>query len=221
MHRVFALLGVCVAAVALAGCSKTFTRDLKASSDTLVTVSDSTADVSRVYVYPQSKDPIRGDISKSSSIARGPLSPNAVICPEPSPDIARAFQQVGQLSLKDNAEGKLENSNVVIQLTRRIATIQLLRDELADLCRSYANGATTRTTYTLRLSKLDRKMVTLMLAESVGAKNGPPLWDSAMASKIMPPFRNSSVQSRDIAMRLIRWFLRRPTPQPMQKRTQN
>jgi hypothetical protein len=66
----------------------------------------------------------------------------------------------------------MSKAESIVQLGSRIATIQLLRDELADLCRSYANGAVTTTTYTLRLSRLDKKMVTLLLSEAAGRPAG-------------------------------------------------
>jgi hypothetical protein len=108
--------------------------------------------------------------------------PGRVVCAEPSPDIAMAVSSAIQSSLNakvdvaGKASGALDASlnrsftESIAQLGSRLATIQLLRDELSDLCRSYANGAVTRITYTLRLSRLDKKMITLLVSEaSAGA----------------------------------------------------
>ena len=35
------------------------------------------------------------------------------------------------------------------------------------MCRSYANGAVSATTYTVRLSRLDKKMITMLAAEGI------------------------------------------------------
>ena len=107
------------------------------------------------------------------------VKPGILICAEPSPDVANALSTaIGAslgASLPTNTGGKTfsagfnsSQAESILQLGSRIATIQLLRDELADLCRSYANGAVSTTTYTLRLSRLDKKMVTLLLSEAAG-----------------------------------------------------
>ncbi|MCW5752031.1 MAG: hypothetical protein KIT81_12870 [Alphaproteobacteria bacterium] len=107
----------------------------------------------------------------------GRLTPNRVICVEPSPDVAKAISDSIAASLQaavnqqsgTSAQGTATlahaSAQSLAQLGERLATIQLLRDELADLCRSYMNGAVSTTTYTLRLARLDRKMVTMLLAE--------------------------------------------------------
>jgi hypothetical protein len=109
------------------------------------------------------------------------IKPSRVVCAEPSPDIAKAVQSALETSLKVKGEGKGVSGEIdaaitrtvtesIAQLGTRLATIQLLRDELSDLCRSYANGAVSSITYTLRLSRLDKKMITLLVSEaSAGA----------------------------------------------------
>jgi hypothetical protein len=110
------------------------------------------------------------------------VRPQRVLCAEPSPDIARAVQSALEASLRAKLETPSgTNAGVdaavshsvtesVAQLGTRLATIQLLRDELSDLCRAYANGAVSSITYTLRLSRLDKKMITLLVSEaSAGA----------------------------------------------------
>lgn len=110
------------------------------------------------------------------------VKPNRVLCAEPSPDIAKAVSSAIEASLGAKAEKTGAGSasvdaafnrsvtESIAQLGSRLATIQLLRDELADLCRAYANGAVSSITYTLRLSRLDKKMITLLVSEaSAGA----------------------------------------------------
>jgi hypothetical protein len=110
---------------------------------------------------------------------QGKVKTGIVVCAEPSPDVANALSSALSTSLNAalpsaaggknfSADLSLSKAESIVQLGSRIATIQLLRDELADLCRSYSNGAVTATTYTLRLSRLDKKMVTLLLSEAAG-----------------------------------------------------
>jgi hypothetical protein len=127
----------------------------------------------------------------------GRLDPGIVVCAEPSPDVANALSSALSTSLNAalpsasgtknlSADFGLSRAESIVQLGSRIATIQLLRDELADLCRSYANGAVTTTTYTLRLSRLDKKMVTLLLSEAAGrpaSSQAVILGDAAASSR--------------------------------------
>ena len=118
---------------------------------------------------------------EEDDIFYGRIRPNRIVCAEPSPDVAQAISQAlsasveaaltrGDITASGSAALGMSTANSIVQLGERLATIQLLRDELSNLCRSYANGAVSQTSYTLRLSKLDKKMVTLLLAEfSAGA----------------------------------------------------
>lgn len=115
------------------------------------------------------------------------VKPSRIICPEPSPDVASSLSRAITASLesiqadgsKTSAEAGYASAQSLAQLGQRLATTQLLRDELADLCRSYANGAISTTNYTLRLAQLDEKMVTLLTAEMIA---GAFQRDSAMIS---------------------------------------
>ena len=103
------------------------------------------------------------------------IAPERIVCPEPSPDVASSLSQALSASLRGitpdgtqgSAAGSYAATESIAQLGQRLATTQLLRDELADLCRSYANGAISTTNYTLRLAQLDEKMVTLLTAEMI------------------------------------------------------
>jgi hypothetical protein len=114
---------------------------------------------------------------------QGRVQIEKIVCAEPSPDVAKAlsdslsgaFQAAAQtkgVQASLDASLSLATAESIAQLGERLATIQLLRDEFADLCRSFGNGAVSATTYTLRLAKLDRKMVTLLLGEMAAGSFG-------------------------------------------------
>lgn len=109
------------------------------------------------------------------------IRPNTIVCPEPSPDVAKAIQLALSASANmgngKSSEVGMAYAESLMQLGKRIATVQLLRDELSDLCRNYANGAISGATYTIRLSRLDKKMVTLLSSEAAAGA----LADSARA----------------------------------------
>ena len=108
--------------------------------------------------------------------------PRDYLCAEPSPDIAKAVQASisgsaaiaatitppsggtageGQAAAQLNAS----RSESMAQLTKRIATVQLLRDGLYRACEAYANGAIGPEIYTAIISRYDRMMITMLLAE--------------------------------------------------------
>jgi len=119
---------------------------------------------------------VRTIIGYESSPVTGYNHPNHILCPEPSPDVAvsvsKAIEAVakgsfqeGDKTVSGEASGKFQLIKNVVQLGNRLGTIQLLRDEMSDLCRAYANGAISKSTYAVRLSRLDKKMVALMATE--------------------------------------------------------
>ena len=123
-----------------------------------------------------------GYYEPGDKLEQGRIKPKRIVCAEPSPDVASAVSDSIKTSLEARAskpgfgEASLDAeysrafSESLAQLGTRLATIQLLRDELSDLCRAYANGAVSSITYTLRLSRLDKKMITLLIGEaSAGA----------------------------------------------------
>jgi hypothetical protein len=114
-----------------------------------------------------------------NEIFYGRNKPDRIVCAEPSPDVTQALSTALSIAVETAKAGSgslgVSTSASVAQLGERLATIQLLRDELADLCRSYANGAVSTTTYTLRLSRLDQKMVTLLMGEMAAGAFGREL----------------------------------------------
>lgn len=122
------------------------------------------------------------------------IKPAKLVCAEPSPDVASAFQYAIDVALKQSSGNSVGVSasfaESIMQLGKRVATIQLLRDELSDLCRIYANGAISGATYNIRLSRLDKKMVTLLSSEAAAgalADTGRALAGGASLSKTENP----------------------------------
>lgn len=113
--------------------------------------------------------------------------PRQFVCAEPSPDVARVVQAAlsagvagtadvstpipaglsGPDALKVDAAARVDasRSEAIAQLTRRIATIQLLRDGMYRACEAYANGAIGQEIYTAIVSRYDKIMVTMLLGE--------------------------------------------------------
>jgi predicted nucleic acid-binding Zn-ribbon protein len=119
----------------------------------------------------------------------GQLKPRRVVCLEPSPDVAQIFSDALSFAVKTGApngpsgQAGYATTTSLGQLVERLATIQLLRDELSYLCRAYANGSVSTTTYTLRLSRLDKKMVTLLMGEMAAGAFGRDLLTLASATQ--------------------------------------
>lgn len=113
-----------------------------------------------------------------------------ILCAEPSPDVAQVFSEAKKLSvgLSGNATSAAGSerevqanldlaksyAGAVAQLGQRLAVIQLLRDEMYRACEAYANGALTKTSYTLKLARLDKKMATLMSSEILAGSFSQP-----------------------------------------------
>jgi hypothetical protein len=147
----------------------------------------------------------------------GRLAPRRTVCPEPSPDVAQAVSTAISASLEaalskatvsQELAGRfgLASADSIAQLGERIATIQLLRDELSDLCRAFANGAVSATTYSIRLSKLDKKMVTLLISETSAGAFGRQLaaiTTTASASTVHAATPEEIQQARDKVERAI------------------
>lgn len=105
--------------------------------------------------------------------ANGFNIPTRIVCAEPSPDVAQALSDSISAAIKVEVAGKgggsaafgRSTAEAVAQLGERLGTIQLLRDGLYRACEAYANGAITRTTYSMIISRYDNAMVTLLLGE--------------------------------------------------------
>ena len=153
-----------ISSVALvAGCGGSTIYDTKSfdSDQALVT----SADVRLVYK------------TRPESSAGGRITPQNIICSEPSPDVAKAVAESFNLggsfgggipsgvSAEAAAAISLARAEGMAQLTQRLATIQLLRDGLYRACEAYANGAISDTTYAVMISRYDDTMVTMLMGE--------------------------------------------------------
>jgi hypothetical protein len=67
------------------------------------------------------------------------------------------------------------HAEAIVQLTERLATIQLLRDGLHRACEAYGNGAISDTAYAVMLSRFDKTMVTMLLGELAAGAFGRTL----------------------------------------------
>lgn len=112
----------------------------------------------------------------------GHNEPKAIVCAEPSPDVAQAISSALQATVSAESKGTtfsggfgFAGSAAVAQLGERLATIQLLRDKMYRACEAYANGAVNASGYTLMLARLDKTMVALLTNEMAAGAFGRTL----------------------------------------------
>lgn len=109
-----------------------------------------------------------------------------IYCAEPSPDIAKLLSSSTGVDLKAAANMGPQafeaaigfsraQSEGVAQLTRRLATIQILRDAFYRACEAYANGAIDETGYALVLSQSDSLILGLLSIELIADSHRDPL----------------------------------------------
>ncbi len=117
-------------------------------------------------------------ISQDPSAASRPgaIHPRRITCIEPHPDVASTVANsfgVG-LSLLTPRSGSLSKTEAegLAQIAQRTVSIQTLQRLMFRACEAYANGAITGTGYSLLLSEINKTMVTLVLAETAGARFG-------------------------------------------------
>ena len=174
--RAVAVAGGCVLGLLLSACASKYsthtTMHKVGASDVLLSSAELRATVST-------------PVTRAADGSR--LLPDQIVCAEPSPDVAKAVQelfglgaglgvdiptQVSGAAALSLAKARAE---AAAQLGERLATIQLLRDGLYRACEAYANGAFTETTYALLLSRYDDTMVTLLSAELAAGNFGRQL----------------------------------------------
>ena len=112
----------------------------------------------------------------SSASRPGAIYPRRITCVEPHPDVASTVANsfgVG-LSIFASRTGSLSVTEVegLAQIAQRTVSIQTLQRLMFRACEAYANGAITGTGYSLLLSEINKTMVTLILAETAGARFG-------------------------------------------------
>jgi hypothetical protein len=106
----------------------------------------------------------------------GKVDAKQIVCVEPSPDVAAAI--AGSfgfgVSVLSQGAGSVSGANVegLTQLGERTVAIQAILKQGYQACLDYANGAINGTTYSLRTSRLDDLLVTLVLAEAAAGAFG-------------------------------------------------
>jgi len=168
-RRAIALLGLVALTVGLGGCG---TRWLNGGV-VLLTAADERA---------INETGIRADS------LQGRVTPTHIRCAEPSPDVAKAISSSFGGSLSAVVRGlpsgvapevaaavSRSQAEAIVQMTERLATIQLLRDGLHRACEAYANGAISDTAYAVMLSRFDKTMVTMLLGELAAGAFGRSL----------------------------------------------
>ncbi len=112
----------------------------------------------------------------------GQVTPRRVVCAEPSPDVAQSISsaiqsaiEVSRGDISGRAELGVSVAESIAQLGERLATIQLLRDQLFRACEAYANGAISATSYTILHSRLNKTMVTMLSSEMTAGAFGRAL----------------------------------------------
>lgn len=106
----------------------------------------------------------------------GLVDPQRIVCAEPSPDVAIAVANSfgAGVSIAGQGSGSISGAQAegIAQLAERTVAIQALLNKGYQACLNYANGAISGTQYSLRTSRLDDLMVTLILAEVAGGGFG-------------------------------------------------
>lgn len=146
-----------------------------------------TADLRLVMARPKPPQ-LTGAASSVAATTQGgtPVTsdPTYNICAEPSPDVAKALSSALTANANATAEGLkalgaagasvsvtgglADTHNAALaELGRRLATTQMLRDGLFNLCEAYSNGAITKGEYALVLSRYGDTMVTLLAIEAL------------------------------------------------------
>ena len=109
------------------------------------------------------------DAGRRSNQARSTADqrPDRIVCAEPSPGVAVALANSFGLSASILGQGSgnltVAQSETLLQLAERTATIQFMRDQLYRACEAYANGPISGMTYSVIISRINDTMVTLNL----------------------------------------------------------
>lgn len=145
-----------------------------------------TGSSTKVY-FKQADKSFLTDTRASLFSRHGAVTPSNIICPEPSPDVAKAIASSfsGSLNIfgRGSAAITAEQAESIAQLVERTAAIQLLRDKMYETCIAYSNGAISGTTYSLLMARLDETIVTLALGEASAGAFGRSLAALSAESK--------------------------------------
>lgn len=115
-----------------------------------------------------------------------------VVCTEPSPDYAVAFDRTRQLTITPPAQSdasKLElNASTVEDITAgagREAAVLALRDGLYTACQSYANGVIGQDAYAIILSQYGNLLVALVGKDGAAGKAPPTPAQTAFSALVV------------------------------------
>jgi hypothetical protein len=142
---------------------------------------------------------------------QGRVTPNQIVCAEPSPDTASSVSSALTAAMAGSGEGKGVSAALagqfgkavaesLVQLTERTATIQLLRDGYHRACEGYANGAISDITYALIISRLDEVMVTMMTSELAAGAFGRSLASTSGSAGFIQGGEPANVQQAEQAV---------------------
>lgn len=116
------------------------------------------------------------NVQVGSASRPGQVDPIRIICVEPSPDVAVAVaNSIGAaVGVSQYGSGALSTATAegLAQIAERTTAIQAVLRQGYQACIDYMNGAINGTTYSLRQSRLDDLLVTLVLAEDAAGAFG-------------------------------------------------
>ena len=113
-----------------------------------------------------------------------------VICTEPSPDIAIALSAFLKSSVdvagKATANTTISASQAIVQLGKRYAAIQTLRDMSYADCQAYANGVLTTSQYAAFRARTPLLAVTMLAMEMLGNESSQQSWTTSSDGNSRP-----------------------------------
>lgn len=145
----------------------------------------------------------------------GQVTPEALVCAEPSPDLARALSNSTNFGLSASVQG-LEGldpkvaasiaqaqAQAVGQLGERLATVQILRDALYRACEAYANGALSEIAYAALLTGFPDTSVSMLQTEIAGGAFGRELFTATTTAsgQASSSLESTSEQARKESMK--------------------
>ena len=115
-------------------------------------------------------------------VTERPLTPQAIVCAEPSPDTSKALSTLAKLQASGQTPAGVEvgvgggrsTAEALTALAGRTAAVVALRDGLFRACEARANGLISRASYALILSQYGDLLVTLTLGEAAAGSGMVP-----------------------------------------------
>jgi hypothetical protein len=115
-----------------------------------------------------------------------------VVCTEPSPDYATAFNQNRNLTIvapseagERKVEGDFSSTELLTAGSGREAGVLALRDGLYTACQSYANGVIGQDAYAIILSQYGNLLVALVGKDSAAGRAAPTPAQTAFSALIV------------------------------------